>query len=320
MDQQVSRAVPPITESDLRLLRIFRAVAEAGGLTAAEGKLGMERSTISRHLQALEARLGARLCLRGPAGFELTDFGERALKASIAACDALDVVRHELNLARGILIGDLEVGVADNCLSNPRSRLADVMRRFRGLAPDVTLKLSIGLPDELVGDVLDRKLHLAISGLTPGIPKLDHRSLFTEEFRLYVAAGDGPAPTVAELPSLGYTLVTRTNDRRTQNLADQLGLAGHAVAFGLEAVATMLVAGGYVGFIPVHYALMLEPLYRLIEVRDAEPFRYTTQFALVTVAGRPMLPSGRLFARLLAEAHARGAAEPAFEPYAVPAL
>lgn len=309
MDQVVSRPVPPITEADLRLLRIFRAVAEAGGLTAAEGKLGMERSTISRHLQALEVRLGARLCLRGPAGFELTDFGERALKASVAACDALDMVRHELNLARNVLIGDLHVGIADNCLSNPRSRLATAMRRFRALAPDVTLSLSIDLPDELVAGVVDRRLHLAVSGVAPGNPKVDYQPLFTEEFRLYVAADDGPVPKVGALRALGYSLVTRTNDRRTQNLADQLGLAHHSVAFGLEAVATMLVAGGYVGFIPLHYAEMLAPLYRLAEVGDAEPFRYMTQFALVSAAGRPMLPSGRLFARLLAETHGRSGSE-----------
>ena len=75
--------VPHLTETDLRLLRIFRAVAEAGGLTAAETQLGMERSTISRHLLALETRLGSRLCFRGPSGFELTDFGRKALQASI---------------------------------------------------------------------------------------------------------------------------------------------------------------------------------------------------------------------------------------------
>ncbi len=291
--------VPHLTETDLRLLRIFRAVAEAGGLTAAETQLGMERSTISRHLLALETRLGGRLCFRGPSGFELTDFGHRALHASIAACDALDMVRHELNLARNILSGDLKIGIADNCLSNPRCQLADTLTQFRNAAPDVTLNISIGLPSALVEDVLERRLHLAISGQAAGNGKLDYTSLFTEEFRLYAAAG---APlALDDLRSSNVVLVTRTNDRRTQNLARRLQIPQRAVAFGLEAVATMLVGGGFVGFLPTHYVEMLGPIHRLQEVAGAEAFRYTTQFSLISAIDRPLPPSGRLLAKLLTQ-------------------
>lgn len=301
MDQLTHAPVPPISETDLRLLRIFRAVAEAGGLTAAERPLGMERSTISRHLQALETRLGARLCFRGPAGFELTAFGASALQAAIAACDALETVRHELNLARNILTGELRIGIADNCLSNPRCRLVGALARFREIAPDVTLNLSIGLPDELVEGIAERRLHLAVSGQPAGNPRLDYRSLFTEEFRLYVAADVQPPPGLAELNQRGFALVTRTNDRRTQTLARHLDLKRLAVAFGLEAVATMVAGGGFVGFLPTHYAEMLAPTYRLREVGGAEAFRYTTQFSLIWAVDRPLSPSGRLFVRLLTD-------------------
>jgi DNA-binding transcriptional LysR family regulator len=289
--------VPAITESDLRLLRIFRAVAEAGGLTAAEVKLGMERSTISRHLLALETRLGGRLCFRGPSGFELTDFGAHALRASIAACEALELVRHELNGARNILTGELRIGIADNCLSNPRCRLAEALTEFRKAAPNVTLNVAIGMPKALVKDVLERRLHVAISGQPVGDPALDYLPLFTEEFRLYAAAG---APlSLDTLRDRGVVLVTRANDRRSQNLAEQLALEQRAVAFGLEAVATILASGDAVGFLPTHYVEMLAPLYPLREVSGAEAFRYTTQFSLISAADRPLPPSGRLLAGLL---------------------
>jgi DNA-binding transcriptional LysR family regulator len=268
--------VPNLTETDLRLLRIFRAVAEAGGLTAAETQLGMERSTISRHLLALETRLGSRLCFRGPSGFELTDFGRRALHASIAACDALETVRHELNLARNILSGELKIG-----------------------APDVALNISIGLPSALVEDVLERRLHLAISGQPASNSKLEYASLFTEEFRLYTAAAS--PLSLESLRDGGVALVTRTNDRRTQNLAKRVQIKRRAVAFGLEAVATMLIGGGVIGFLPTHYAEMLAPIHRLQEVSGAEAFRYTTQFSLISAIDRPLPPSGRLLAKLLTQ-------------------
>jgi LysR family transcriptional regulator, transcriptional activator for bauABCD operon len=292
--------VPNLTETDLRLLRIFRAVAEAGGLTAAETQLGMERSTISRHLLALETRLGSRLCFRGPSGFELTDFGRRALHASIAACDALETVRHELNLARNILSGELKIGIADNCLSNPRCRLAETLAQFRETAPDVALNISIGLPSALVEAVLERRLHLAISGQPASNSKLEYASLFTEEFRLYTAAAS--PLSLDALRDGDIVLVTRTNDRRTQNLAKRLQIKRHAVAFGLEAVATMLVGGGVVGFLPTHYAEMLAPIHYLQEVSGAEAFRYTTQFSLISAIDRPLPPNGRLLAKLLTQA------------------
>ena len=54
-----------LADVDIRLLRIFRVVAEAGGVSAAELELNIGRSTISRHLKDLETRLGVTLCRRG---------------------------------------------------------------------------------------------------------------------------------------------------------------------------------------------------------------------------------------------------------------
>lgn len=125
-----AKSIDSLTKSDLRLMRIFRVVAESGGLTAAEIRLNMERSTISRHLKSLELRLGGCLCLRGPSGFELTELGETVLQAAIAACDTLDAVRDRLNQARNVLTGELVVGIADNCLSNPRSKVVSALARF----------------------------------------------------------------------------------------------------------------------------------------------------------------------------------------------
>jgi DNA-binding transcriptional LysR family regulator len=47
-----------LSDIDLRLLRVFIAVTESGGFTAAEIKLNINRSTISTHISDLEARLG----------------------------------------------------------------------------------------------------------------------------------------------------------------------------------------------------------------------------------------------------------------------
>ena len=71
-----------LSDADIRLLRIFMAVARCGGLSAAELELNIGRSTISRHLKDLEIRLGLTLCHRGRGGFSLTQEGNRIFEAA----------------------------------------------------------------------------------------------------------------------------------------------------------------------------------------------------------------------------------------------
>ena len=51
----------PITEHDLRLLRIFFSVVEHGGFVTVEIALGITRSTISVHMSDLTARMKLKL-------------------------------------------------------------------------------------------------------------------------------------------------------------------------------------------------------------------------------------------------------------------
>ena len=73
--------VPKLFDLDLRLIRIFLGVVDAGGVSAAQPTLNMSQSTISTHLSTLEARLGFRLCDRGR-GFRLTPKGKEICRFS----------------------------------------------------------------------------------------------------------------------------------------------------------------------------------------------------------------------------------------------
>jgi DNA-binding transcriptional LysR family regulator len=56
---------------DLKLLWIFIAIVLNGGFSGAQSELNLGQSAISECLKALELRVGASLCQRGPAGFKL---------------------------------------------------------------------------------------------------------------------------------------------------------------------------------------------------------------------------------------------------------
>jgi molybdate transport repressor ModE-like protein len=65
-----------IGQSDLLLLV---AIAERGSLTGAARQLGVQKSTVSRDLALLEARLGHRLVERTTRQLRLTEAGELLL-------------------------------------------------------------------------------------------------------------------------------------------------------------------------------------------------------------------------------------------------
>lgn len=65
-----------LQESDIKLLRVFDAVATANGFTAAESILRMQRPNISAAIKKLEERLELVLCHRGRSGFQMTKEGE----------------------------------------------------------------------------------------------------------------------------------------------------------------------------------------------------------------------------------------------------
>ncbi|RUW22501.1 LysR family transcriptional regulator, partial [Mesorhizobium sp. M1A.F.Ca.IN.020.06.1.1] len=83
--------------ADIRLLKIFTSIVEAGGLAPAQDELNISLSTISGHLTALEARLRLTLAQRGRAGFRLTPKGQSVYEEArrlFGAIDSFDVRMH----------------------------------------------------------------------------------------------------------------------------------------------------------------------------------------------------------------------------------
>jgi DNA-binding transcriptional LysR family regulator len=70
-------------------VRIFLAVVRAGSLVAAAAQLRVSEATVSRHLRALEERLGIRLFDRLPNRVALTSLGRRLVPAATAMEDGL---------------------------------------------------------------------------------------------------------------------------------------------------------------------------------------------------------------------------------------
>jgi DNA-binding transcriptional LysR family regulator len=135
-------------------LRVFLAVARGGTLAAAAGQLGLNASTVHRHIAAMETDLGVALFVKGPRGYGLTPAGEallpRAVEAEEGVFAAERVVRGHDRQASGevrfTLTADLLPVVAPH------------LAAFRELHPGVTVVLIAA--DELLD--LSRNVDVAL--------------------------------------------------------------------------------------------------------------------------------------------------------------
>lgn len=94
-------------------LRAFLAMARAGRLTVAAQQLGVDHSTLSRRIAALEAALQARLFERRPAGFVLTPEGEALLEDAEAVETLTLRMNARLQADAAGLTGSVRIGTPE---------------------------------------------------------------------------------------------------------------------------------------------------------------------------------------------------------------
>ena len=74
----------------LDLIRIFVRVVESGSFSATARERGVRQPAISKHVAALEARLGAELIRRSSRTFSVTDAGRDFYESSVRLLEDFD--------------------------------------------------------------------------------------------------------------------------------------------------------------------------------------------------------------------------------------
>ena len=126
-----------LSDMDLRLLQVFKAVVECGGMAAAELELNIGTSTVSRHVKDLETRLGMTLCRRGRAGFCADARGGQRVRGDAAPLGQRAGFLGSIDDIHARMGGQLAVAVFDKTASNPAARIHAAIAAFAEQAPDV---------------------------------------------------------------------------------------------------------------------------------------------------------------------------------------
>jgi DNA-binding transcriptional LysR family regulator len=164
---------------DLTELRIFKAVAEQGGILRAAITLNRVQSNVTTRVKRLEARLGTRLFNRegrrlvlSAEGKILLDYAERLLRLSSEAQAAVKGRAPH---------GALKIGALE---STAATRLPQVLARFHKAHPAVRLELVTGTTAALAARVMRGELDAAFIAEPFSARNLEAEPAFTEELVL----------------------------------------------------------------------------------------------------------------------------------------
>lgn len=272
--------------ADLKLLRIFAAVARHQGFAKAQQELNLTTSAISTYMTQLEADVGFSLCRRGRGGFALTAKGELLLSETLRVLGELDSFALYTRSLKGELGGTLKMGVLDTTVTDASLPLAQAIGVFSSRFPGMHLSLLIRSPYELQKGVLDNELDIAVGFFPAKANGLVYHPLYREQQWLYCSDRHPcfaqrhilPA-VVSELNVVGRSYWSQT----------ELGRHGFkrsvATVESMEAQLILILSGGYVGYLPEHYAQSWVDQGRLKVLLPAE-FGYQSQFSLALRRGR----------------------------------
>lgn len=277
-------AMGPLTDMDLRLLRVFKSVVDCGGIAAAELELNIGVSTVSRHLKDLETRLGLTLCRRGRGGFSLTPEGELIYAETLGLLASANAFRTRVDEIHQRMRGQLHVAIFDKTASNPQARIGEAIAAFSEQAPEVALNLHVASINAIERGVIDGQFHIGIIPSHRSSASLSYAALFGEDMLLYCGSRhalfdadhaplDWDALAEHAVAGLGY-------HSPNMQIAQQMRLHRSATGFEQESIATLVLSGKYLGFLPDHYA---EAFVRAGRMRAVKPqlFRYACTFESV---------------------------------------
>jgi DNA-binding transcriptional LysR family regulator len=276
-----------INETHLRLLRIFRAVVDAGGFSNAQVVLDLSPSTISTQMSQLESLLGYTLCQRGRGGFKLTDKGESLYRYTDELFDSLSTFQARANELKGGLNGHLRIGFLDNIITDNNSPLAGTLARFAKLPKNnVRLSLEVLSPSEMEHRLLDKSIDIAVGIFHNELPSLRYRPWYRER-DILVCHRDHPLTRMAdvsaqarEIPIVPKVVRSFLSNQEFPFKTLENGVPNATVA-NVEAAALLILTGVYIGFLPQHYASQWTAKDDMVELLPNKVARHS-QFSLVT--------------------------------------
>lgn len=251
---------------DINLARTFLDIVACGSFVRAAERLHVTQTAVSMRVRALEQLLGRKLFVRNKSGASLTPAGEQFMRYAPTLVQVWERARHEVAVPPG-LRAMVAVG-GELSLWNPL--LLDWLVWMRKSAPHLAIRSHVGVPEELMIQVAEGILDIAVMYAPQHRPGLRIEQLMEEKLVL-VTTGRRRQP----LRSSEYVYVDWGPEFSAQHkLAfPELTNPGTFVGLGPLGLEYMLKVGGS-GYFRLHAVQPHLRSGRLRLVRGAREFLY----------------------------------------------
>ena len=179
------------------MLRIFKAVADEGGVARAAERLHCVQSNVSTRLTQFEKKLDIKLFHRTgnrlvitQDGLRLLDYAERLLQLAEEAKAAVT--------GKGAPNGPLRIGSMETAAA---LRLPPILTRFHAQYPQVDLQIQTGPTSFMLDQVLNHVVDIGVVAGPITCAEVNQQDVFEEELVLVTELGHGPVTTAADVAS-----------------------------------------------------------------------------------------------------------------------
>ena len=257
-----------LQESDIKLLRVFYAVASCNGFTAAEPVLRMQRPNISAAIKKLEERLDLVLCHRGRGGFQMTKEGEVVFQETKRIFNAFD----------GHITLVLMAGLPLSMHLAVSKAVKSTMKKF----DDIHVNIQTRLYNEVEHVALSGECHLVVSTYDMVKPEsvTFHPVGIKTEGRLYCAPThplakyrDTELPEgvkIGDYPAIGISGLSSAN-----YIEDETRLSIQTFSDSFDAAMSAIMTGEYIGLLPDYMAKEQGAALGLVPIAQGSLFNFS---------------------------------------------
>lgn len=139
---------------EIRVLRYFLAVAQAGSITGGAKLLNLTQPTLTRQLKNLEEELGQQLLIRTNHNVSLTQEGHILRKRAQEIVDMVEKTESEISTLKNSIAGEIFIGGGETYAVK---FIAQIIKKIQTEYPNIKLNIYSGNAED-VKDKLDKGL------------------------------------------------------------------------------------------------------------------------------------------------------------------
>lgn len=225
---------------DIRQLKYFVGVVEAGSFTKAAALLHVAQSALSLHVRQLEESFGTQLLVRDRTGVSVTASGTKLLERARTILKEIRLAEMELTNTVASPSGEVTIGIPSGAA---RVLSGALLESVRNELPRISLKMIEGMTGPLEEWMAAGRLNLAVLYRTAeSVGQMT--VLAREEFYLVVPPGEPPfedSIPLADLHAFPLTVPMRNNNVR-RSVADVVAQHGCVldVKFEVDSLSTII--------------------------------------------------------------------------------